>query len=92
MNRSLPCGYYFLQKIDYSKEITRAGCFLICSKSREKKHTHAERQTNKQTKDLVLQILSHVRKQHFAASMPVVIFAGRRIDSLLTRLELMPSE
>lgn len=47
MNRSLPCGYYFLQKIDYSKEITRAGCFLICSKRRENKHAHTE--TNKQT-------------------------------------------
>lgn len=46
MNRSLPCGYYFLQKIDYSKEITRAGCFLICSNSRENKHR--EKQTNKQ--------------------------------------------
>lgn len=49
MNRSLPCGYYFLQKIDYSKEITRAGCFLICSKSREKKHTHTHTEANKQT-------------------------------------------
>lgn len=50
---------------------------------KQRKQTHTQRQTNKQTKDFVLQILSHVTKQHFAASMTVVIFAGSRTTSLL---------